>query len=94
MDNENLWDNKNDMIEMFKENLPGEIDDTEKYLDLAKSLTNEDVDIIRGIYEMAKDEFSHAYFIRKCLMIKGIVIPVETEQKFKSLEMRVEKVFR
>ena len=53
-----------------------------------------DVTMVAGLYEMAKDEYSHAYFLKKYLDDHNVDVPETCEKSFKDLEIQIKKVFR
>lgn len=88
---------KEDMIEKVKERLHSEIADSKMYLDAAiamENADNADQEVVMGLYEMAKDEYSHAYFFKNYLDKHDIDIPESCEKSFKELEAHVHRVFR
>lgn len=63
-----------------------EMEDASGYLKMAKmSEKLEDPDLTAGLYEMAKDEFSHADFIKMFMDEKQVEIPEETKEKWTKL---------
>lgn len=85
------------MMAKTMEHLRSEIGDSEMYLNAAIAMEDaKDADerIVSGLYEMAKDEYSHAYFLREYLLEHEEAIPEECEKAFKSLEMHIRRVFQ
>lgn len=79
----------------FKNDFPDEIEDANAYFDMAKLMEHEgQTSVAYGLYEMAKDEYTHAEFIRKYLIDAGIYIPSEQISMFDELEERICRKFR
>lgn len=84
-----------DVKNKFKNDFPDEIEDANAYFDMAKLMEHEgQTSVAHGLYEMAKDEYTHAEFIRKYLIDTGIYIPSEQISMFDELEERICRKFR
>lgn len=90
------WETDDSFKDIFRSKLSDEIDDAEYYVNVAKDFECkcEDKNIARGFYEIAKDEYTHACFIRECMMRECIDIPEATECRFKSVEAKIKHIFR
>lgn len=85
------------MIDKVVERLHAEVADSEMYLAAAVAMekaAGTDDKMVLGLYEMAKEEFSHAYFLREYLIDHDEHIPDECEKAYRDLEARVYRVFR
>lgn len=88
---------KENMQKKVVERFHAEIADSKMYLEAATAMEDRDgtdANIVAGLYEMAKDEYSHAYFLKKYLDEHDIDIPEACEKNFKDLEVQIKKVFR
>lgn len=72
-----------------------EIDDANKYCDMAKAAEELGWDrTAEGFYEMARDEYTHAVFIKDVMETYRVPIPEEHHKKFHELEERIEETFQ
>ena len=79
----------------FSKELPDEIDGCCKYLDLAKVVDNAgNAEVARGLYEMARDEYTHAKFIHDHLIDWGCDIPQEEAMKYHQMKERIFRIFQ
>ena len=88
---------KENMQKKVIERLHAQISDSKMYLEAATSMDERDgtdVTMVAGLYEMAKDEYSHAYFLKKYLDDHNVDVPETCEKSFKDLEIQIKKVFR
>lgn len=85
-----------DIKETFKKDFIDEVNDSNTYLDMAKAAEGESSNehFIKGLYEMAKDEYTHAKFIHEMLVDWGCEIPENELMKWHMLKERVDRVFR
>ena len=84
-----------DVNSKFKNDFPDEIEDANTYFDMAKLMEHEgQTSVAHGLYEMAKDEYTHAEFIRKYLIDNGLYIPTDQTNMFDALEERILRKFR
>lgn len=88
---------KERMIDKIVDRLQAEVADSEMYLEAAAAMekaAGTDDKLVLGLYEIAKEEFSHAYFLREYLIDHDEHIPDECEKAYQDLEARVYYVFR
>ena len=84
-----------DIIKKFQADLKDEIQDSNVYMDMAEAAEKDgDERLMRGLYEMSKDEYTHAKFIHETLIMGGVAIPVDQTNEFKNLEKRIYWKFR
>lgn len=84
-----------DVTSKFKEDFLDEITDANTYFDMAKAMEHEGrTSVANGLYEMAKDEYTHAEFIRKHLIDNGVYIPTDQMNMFEALDERICRKFR
>lgn len=77
------------------EDFPDEINDANKYLDFARMAKKHgDEEIAEGLIEIAKDEYTHAHFIREILIDEGLEMKPGVNEAFEMLKKRVERIFR
>lgn len=75
--------------------LTSEIDGANGYLDMAEAAEKMDEDgLAKYLYEMAKDEYSHAKFIKYFLEKKHVSIAQDTYTKYDELCTRMKSTFR
>lgn len=84
-----------DVADNLSKDLMDEIEDSNKYFHMSKiaekSGNNEDS---YYLFEMSKDEFTHAYFIH-CFMIEhDIDIPEDQEKEFECLKNKMKEFFQ
>lgn len=83
------------IMDKFKSELPDEIEGSHDYLKMASCAEEMSYhNLSRGLYEMAKDEYTHAKFIMDTLLDNDIAIDSEQSAKFKELEGKIHKLFR
>ena len=86
---------KMDIKEYFKHEFPEEIEGCNKYCDLAKKAEEKgDRKLAYGLYEMGKDEYTHAKFIHDYLIEWGCEIPDHQASRFRQTKERVERLLR
>lgn len=79
----------------FSKELPDEINGCCEYLDLAKKAEETGhTDLAHGLYEMARDEYTHAKFIHDHLIDWGCEIPQNEMMKYHSMKERIFRVFQ
>lgn len=79
----------------FKEDFLDEIEDSNKYCDMAMAAEEAGhVKLAKGLYEMAYDEYTHAYFIHNNLVDWGCEIPEKEMMKWHELKERIHRKFR
>lgn len=84
-----------EITSILQEHLPDEIHDSKKYMHMAKSAEEHgNADLAGYLYEMSKDEFTHAEFIHGYLKETGIHIPDEQAVAFEELKYKAERIFR
>lgn len=77
--------------------LRDEIKGADKYMDMYKKATevrSYDGAILKGLCGMAKDEYSHACFIKCWLEDCGVTIPEDICQSYHEMEERIHVMFR
>lgn len=83
-----------DVSEQLKVNFADEIADSHQYLCMArvadKAGCEEDC---HYLIEMAKDEYTHAYFIHNFMHEHGIHVPEEQEEEFMHLKEKMSEFF-
>lgn len=84
-----------DIKEDFKKDFPDEIHDSNKYCDMAKAAEMEGhVELAKGLYAMAHDEYTHAKFIHDNLIDWGCEIPEKEMMEWHELKERISRKFR
>lgn len=84
-----------DIKEAFKEDFPDEMNDSNKYCDMAKAAEMEGhTELARGLYAMAHDEYTHAKFIHDNLIDWGCEIPEKEMMEWHELKERIHRKFR
>ncbi|MDE7089366.1 MAG: hypothetical protein K2O54_04540 [Prevotella sp.] len=79
----------------FAKELPDEIHGCCKYLDLAKMAEDAgEAELAHGLYEMARDEYTHAKFIHDHLIDWGCEIPQEEVTKYHQMKERIFRIFQ
>lgn len=72
-----------------------EMDDSKSYFEMAKSAEHMgNQEIAHGLFEISKDEFTHAKFIREVLIDNGITIPDASKVKWDETKERMMRFFR
>ncbi len=80
--------------EEFQNDFLDEIEDCNKYLDMAKDAENLKHDqLVQGLYAIAWDEYTHARFIHAYLVDWGFTIPDNELLKWHELRERVDRKF-
>lgn len=83
-----------DVAECLKKDFSEEIADSKKYLCMAKIADNADVHHdSHYLLEMAKDEYTHAYFIHDFMERHNMCIPEEQEEVFHELKEEMAEFF-
>lgn len=83
-----------DMQETFQEDLKDEIEDCNKYLDMAMAAEEMgQMELAHGLCEIAKDEYTHAEFLHKHLKHYGVEMPEMDRANYKKMKERVKSVF-
>lgn len=84
-----------DVAEHLKEGFEDEIEDSKKYYCMArvaeKAHNEEDH---HYLMEMAKDEYTHAYFIHKFMQEHGMMLPEEQVKEFTEWQEKMQEFFR
>lgn len=84
-----------DIKDAFKNDFCDEINDSNKYCDMAHAAEMEGhMDLARGLYAMAHDEYTHAKFIHNNLIDWGCEIPEKEMMKWHELKERIHRKFR
>ena len=84
-----------DIKNTFKEDFCDEINDCNKYCDMAMAAEREGNEHLeKGLYAMAHDEYTHAKFIHDMLVDWGCEIPEKEMMKWHELKERVHRKFR
>lgn len=93
-----LWGESVAPTSMLVDRLSDEICDVEYYLDVVDELIAkcdpEAEEAARGFCEAAKDEYTHARFIKEWLQHECVMIPEATGQKLAKAEMRLWRTLR
>lgn len=82
-----------DVITSLQCDLINEIADSHKYCQMAEAAKENDSDAYKYFTEMAKDEYTHAYFIHNYLIEHDVFIPEEREVAFKELKEKMKSYF-
>lgn len=84
-----------DIKETFKDDFYDEIEDSNKYCDMAMAAENMGhTELARGLYAMSHDEYTHAKFIHDNLVDWGCEIPEKEMMRWHELEERIRRKFR
>lgn len=84
-----------EIMNHFKTEFPNEVSDSMKYLEMAKAAEYMGKsELARGLYRMAKDEYTHAKFIAGMIMKSGGTIPADQMSKWNELEEHIFRAFR
>lgn len=84
-----------DIRESLKNDFQEEIRDANKYFDMAKNMCEHETSImVSHLYEMAKDEYTHAMAIKDYFIDSGVYIPTEQLTMFDELTERIYRKFR
>lgn len=84
-----------DVSEQLSKDFADEIADSRKYLHMAKVAEKaDDYEDCHYLTEMAKDEYTHAYFIHSFMEEHDICIPEEQEKDFECLKETMKGFFR
>lgn len=84
-----------DIKETFSEDFCDEIEDSNRYCDMADAAKDEGhEELAKGLYEMAYDEYTHAKFIYDHLIDWGCKIPENESMKWHELKERIHRKFR
>lgn len=84
-----------DIKKAFKEDFCDEIDDSNKYCDMAHAAEMAGrEELAKGLYEMSYDEYTHAKFIHDNLIDWGYEIPEKEMMKWHELKERIHRKFR
>lgn len=84
-----------DIKKYFKHEFPDEMKGCNEYCDLARQAEKAgDRQLAYGLYEMAKDEYTHAKFIHDHLIEWGCEIPEAEMTKFHQTKERIARIFR
>lgn len=86
---------RKDIERALHEDLIDEIDDCKKYMRMHKAaIENGDEDAAHYLFEMSKDEYTHAKFIKMYLDEHDVELTVEEICEFRVLEEMAEDCFR
>lgn len=84
-----------DVSEQLVEDFKEEIEDSKKYFCMSKVAEKaNDYEDCHYLIEMAKDEYTHAYFIHDFMMEHGIEISKEQKEEFEELKEMIKEFFR
>lgn len=84
-----------DVAKQLSDNLSDEISDSRSYLCMANIAERaNDYDDCHYLTEMAKDEYTHAYFIYKFMKEHDICIPEDQEKDFECLRETMKDFFQ
>lgn len=84
-----------DVAEQLSEDFAEEIADSKKYLHMAKVAEKaDDYEDCHYLTEMAKDEYTHAYFIHSFMEEHDLDISEEQEKEFECLKDTMKGFFR
>lgn len=85
----------NTIKDSFKEDFMDEIEDSNKYLDMAVAAEEMGHErLAKGLYLMAYDEYTHADFIHDNLVDWGCEIPEKEMMMWHELKERIHRKFR
>lgn len=84
-----------DIKQMFKEDFPDEMHDSNKYCDMAKVAEMDGhMELAKGLHAMSYDEYTHAKFIHDHLIDWGCEIPEKEMMEWQELCERIRRHFR
>lgn len=84
-----------EIVKKFTTEFTDEMDDSKMYFEMAKSAEHMGQhEMARGLYEISKDEYTHAHFIREMLLDNGVAIPEAAKAKWEETEERMMHYFR
>lgn len=79
-----------ELTKHISEKLDSEIKGCDSYLDMAKTaMDNDNYELAHSLSEMAKDEYTHAYFIFTHMAVMGMEVPETSRHAFYALQERV-----
>lgn len=85
----------NDIKDTFKEDFVDEMDDFNKYCDMAQAAEMMgDFELAKGLYMVAHDEYTHAKFIHDNLVDWGCEIPEKEMLRWHETKERMKRKFR
>ena len=88
--------NMDEITKVLLAQFPDEINDSNMYYDLACKAANQcqcDKNLSHGLYEISRDEYTHAKFIHDYLIQHGHCMPEELKCKWEALQKRAEQVY-
>lgn len=84
-----------EVADKLADDFEDEIGDSRKYLCMAKVAEKSgNGSDSHYLYEMAKDEYTHARFIRDFMEEHDIEIPEDQDSRYHKLEEEIERIFR
>lgn len=84
-----------DIKNAFKKDFPDEVHDSCKYCDMAMAAEMMGhMELEKGLYAMAHDEYTHAKFIHDNLIDWGCEIPEKEMMEWHELKERIHRKFR
>lgn len=94
-DKEHKYMTMDDVGKELAKDFEDEISDSKKYMYMAKIAEKaKDYNDHHYLMEMAKDEYTHAYFIHDFMVDHNIDIPEEQEEEFNKLRDMMKSLFR
>ena len=81
---------KMDIINKLRSEFPEEVEDSKNYFMMAQAAENMGhYDVAEGLYEIAKDEYTHARFIKHFLKNTGEPIPEAECEKYHEIKKMI-----
>lgn len=72
-----------------------EMEDSKMYFEMAKAAEHmNNMELASGFYEISKEEYTHARFIREMLIDHGVTIPEAHKAMWEETEERMMRYFR
>lgn len=84
-----------EIIKKFTAEFGDEMEDSKMYFEMAKSAEHMgNHEMAHGLFEISKDEYTHAKFIREMLIDNGVTIPESHKAMWEDTEERMHRYFR
>ena len=85
----------NEITDMLVKQFPDEINDSNMYYNLSLKASSEwhDQRFAKCLFEISKDEYTHAKFIHDFMVMNGMCLPEDLKCKWMTLEQRAHKIY-
>lgn len=84
-----------ELLKVMKTNFPEEVKDSETYFKMCKEANEMGEDELASfLFEMARDEYTHALFISEFLESQGHMLPPEQKKMWTEYKDKVENMFQ